>query len=414
MSDQALEPLDGPHGTTKSFHKGQIIYKEGQTSSVAYMLKSGKVQLVRLINNKRVIMGTLGPGQIFGHMGVISGGLRTTNAEAVEFCECLIIDKQALKTQLLKSPRPVQIITGYLIDRVRALSEKITDRPFGNLFTSVCQLLAMQQRLAGKAGGSTTSVKTVQPNAEMSYAEVAKTVKDILLISQLELDDVVERLSMVGILESSVVKQSYSSKDPLLGTVKKGNEYIVDRMIRIPDVDKFLTVTRNLAKEAQGKSFGAYTCDLEFIDLGEYAKMVDSTVDILYKKVGFGEFPQNIIFLHKPQAQTFAERMGTEFFKQAKRPRLKADELESVDDIVSVDNDTLQDVFSRLGFHKLSILAAVAREEARARIYSNLSTKMAAIVRDEAAAKADIDPADAAAAEDELLDLIKASKGAAK
>ena len=105
--------------------------------------------------------------------------------------------------------------------------------------------------------------------------------------------------------------------------------------------------------------------------------------------------------------------MGQEYFKQARRPRLTAADLNHVDDIVSVDGATLEEILSTMGFHKVAVLAAMAGEAARAKIYKTLSKKIAGIVRDEASAMAALDDDEAAAVEQELLDRIKAAKGLA-
>ena len=81
--------------------------------------------------------------------------------------------------------------------------------------------------------------------------------------------------------------------------------------------------------------------------------------------------------------------------------------------IVGVDNATLQETFSALGFHKVAVALAAAGEAAREKILKNLSKKIAAVVREEAAALGDPDEDEVADVEKELLDRIKAIKGLA-
>ncbi|QLA16533.1 cyclic nucleotide-binding domain-containing protein [Desulfolutivibrio sulfoxidireducens] len=387
---------------TKTFHKGALIYKEGQESTVAFLVKQGRVGVYRVVGNKRVSLGVRGPGQIFGEMGIISGETRTANAEALEFTEVIILDQALLRTMLLKSPRPVQIIAGYLVDRVRALSARITDRPTGDLFLSVCRILALSYR-----SGAAAAPKP--GHYEMSYAEACRTVKDILLISQLEIDEIVEKLAKMAVVELTDVKSAYFRTDPLLDTVKKGADFVKDRILRIPDLEKFLQVAKNLSRELRGQQ--ALACDLEFMDLADFAREAGTTGEVVYRKIGYREIPDTLFFFHKPTALAYIERMGPDFFKRAKRPRLTIKDLETVDDLVQVDNATLQEVFSNLGFHKLAVLAAMAGEAAREKIYKNLSKKIAKVVRDEADSRSDWDEDEAADVERELLTSIKTMKG---
>jgi flagellar motor switch protein FliG len=115
--------------------------------------------------------------------------------------------------------------------------------------------------------------------------------------------------------------------------------------------------------------------------------------------------------MHKPTVQAWVGEVGTDFFKRVKRKRVKVEDLEVVDDIVYVDNATLQDAFSDLGFHKVAILASMAGDEARERIFGNLSKKMAGIVRDQSQNIENLDEMEAADAEDELISTIKRIKG---
>ena len=82
-----------------------------------------------------------------------------------------------------------------------------------------------------------------------------------------------------------------------------------------------------------------------------------------------------------------------------------------VNDIVHVDNSTLKEVFAKLGYYKLGVLLSVAEEEARQKILGNLAKKIATIVQDEAQQRGPADPAEAEDVSDELIEMIKATKG---
>jgi CRP-like cAMP-binding protein len=386
--------------TVRTFHKGATLFREGQPSNVAYIIRKGRVAIYRVINNKRVGLGERGPGEMVGEMGAVSAEPRGSSAEALEYTEALVFDQMLLRTMLLKSPRPVQILTGYLVDRVIALSAQITDRPANHPFLSVCKVVALCWQAA---------VRTDLP--QLSYVELSRTIKDILLISQIEIDAVFEQLKKLHLVSVTDVKGAFARKDPLLGSPKPGKSFVKDRIVRLTDIDKFLSIAKNIAREYGDRAdFGV---DLEFCDLDDFAREADTTPEIIYKKIGYGEIPEELFFFHKAASKNYIHRMGPEFFKQARRPRLSAGDLERIDDIAAVDNGTLQEVFSALGFHKVAVAAAMAGEAAREKIFKNLSKKIAAVVREEAAALADLDEDEAADVEKELIDRIKAIKGLA-
>lgn len=389
---------------TKSFHAGQSIYKEGQTSNEAYIIKQGGVSLHRLRGNKRINLGQLRPGQIFGEMGVVTGEKRDASAEATEYTEVIVLDQNLLQTLLLKSPRPVQIMTSYLMERVRDLSGHIAERSSANTFSSVCTILLLCHKaaLAAKADGKPAPV-------HLSTVEVSRTIKDALLISQVEIDDILDKLALLHVIEISRVKGVRYRKDPLLGDVKQTGQFVKERLIAIPDAERFAHVTRNMAKDkAQQDLFGS---EMEFIDLDDFADAVNASPEILLKKIAYGEIPPQFFFFHKASTMQFARGKGPDYFRRAKRPRLKAEDLSAVDDILGVDDATLQEALSRLGFYKVSVLAALAGDEARDKILRNLSGKIARVVREEMKNRDGMDPNEAADIEEELLEVIKSMKG---
>jgi CRP-like cAMP-binding protein len=388
---------DDTDSAVRTFPKGTVIFREGQVSDVAYVVKKGRVSIYRVLGNKRVRLGERGPGEMFGEMGVVTAEPRGSTAEALEYTEALVCDKRLLQTMLLKSPRPVQLLTGYLAERVQALAAQVTDRPSGDPFLAVCRILHLSWQAVARS-----------EKPELDYAEVSRTIKDIVLLSQVEIDAIFERLKKLHLVAITEVKGHFPRTN-ILGATKPGPSYVKDRRVRLPDADKFLAVAKNLARDAaNAKAVGV---DLEFCDLADFAREAGTSPEIILKKIGYGDIPEKVFFFHKSASQEFIDSMGLEFFKQARRPRLTAADLEHVDDIVAVDNATLQEVFSSLGFHKVAVLSARAGEAARDKIHKNLSKKIAGIVREEAAAMADLDDDEAAAVEQELLDRIKAIKG---
>ncbi|BBD08703.1 cyclic nucleotide-binding domain-containing protein [Desulfovibrio ferrophilus] len=393
----------------KTLHKGQVIFKEDQKSSVAYMLKTGRISLYRILNNKKVVLAEVTPGQIFGEEGLLGGGTRIANAVAEEPCEIIVMDRDTFQAMLLKSPAPIQRLARFLIEQVRAVNRRVAESSTGNVFLSVCGILEMMYKAhihSPKSGG-----KAGQTSG-LSYAEFSRTAKDILLVTQLEIDEVVTRLRKLKIIDVNDVRKAVMKKDAL-GRSRKTSDFLKDRTLTIPDLAKFMSVARNLSQEMPADK-APFTQCLEFIDIYEFAELVESKPETIYKKMSYKEIPETYFFMHKPTVEAWVGEVGTEFFQRVKKKRVKLEDLETVNDIVYVDNAALQDCFSSLGFHKVAILASMAGDEARSRIFSNLSKKMSKIVQEQAMSIENLDEMEAADAEDELIETIKRIKGLIK
>ena len=77
------------------FQDGEVIVTEGVASNNAYVVLSGKVKIVKKIDNKLVVIGTLGKGSVFGEMGLIGASTRTSTVSAIGETNIGIIDKKS-------------------------------------------------------------------------------------------------------------------------------------------------------------------------------------------------------------------------------------------------------------------------------------------------------------------------------
>ncbi|TAN45203.1 MAG: cyclic nucleotide-binding domain-containing protein [Nitrospirae bacterium] len=368
----------------KTFYKGQLICKEGQTGETAFLVKSGAVTIYKTVNNNQVTLAHIKPGQVFGEMGVLSGEPRNASAVADDFCEIIIIDKDVLEQHLRESPKIIQAITKSAIDRLHKTNKKISEQPAGNVFMSVCSIIEFMYLSNNKQGDDTG----------IPYHEVSQRIREILSIPQLEIDTIIKKLTSINILD--VLEK------------KIGSEVV--KSLKMPDSKTFLKKAKQFYDEYRDTLQYAAQ-EREFIDIHEFADIVNTTPELIYKKIGTGEIPDNIFFIHKRAAVDWSREVGEGFFKKVKRRSLNIEDLSEVDDIVYVDGNTLQEAFSRLGHYKMGILAFIAGEEAKAKIYANLSSKIAGVVKEQVSARQEVDEIEAGDIEKELILLIKSLKG---
>lgn len=402
---------DSTQEKTKTFNKGQMIFREGQLNPVAYMVKKGTVTIYRVVNNRKVVVGKMLPGQIFGESAVITGEPFHANAVADDFVELLVIDQTTLKTLLLKCPGPMQRIVRYLMDRISLLEKAVHEQPAPNTFLSICQILELTHKASRPVAAPAKGAESSNAPVPFSYVDFCRNVRNVLLVTQLEIDEVLERLQRLGVIVISEIKGATYRKD-LLGNMNVSSEYVQDKQLSLKDPGAFMTVARNLSQELPEK-FPPYTRELEFVDMQGFAEMVKSTPELLYKKLAQHEIPENMFFFPKDAMREWAQVKGEDFFQRVKRKRLNIDELESVDDLVFVDNNTLRDVFQKIGFHKVLILYAGAQEETRTKMLGGMSGKIAAMVKEESADRV-VDDMELADVEAEAITLIREIKGAAK
>ncbi|MFL6514821.1 MAG: cyclic nucleotide-binding domain-containing protein, partial [Chthoniobacterales bacterium] len=68
---------------TRSFRKGQVIFREGESSDILYVIKRGNVEISAVIGGReRRVFATFGPGDYFGEIAVIDSKPRSATAIA--------------------------------------------------------------------------------------------------------------------------------------------------------------------------------------------------------------------------------------------------------------------------------------------------------------------------------------------
>ena len=66
------------------YEKGRYIFRQHEVGDHAFILESGKVEIVLSINSEDKVIGVLGPGDLFGEMALIDNGLRMASARVVD------------------------------------------------------------------------------------------------------------------------------------------------------------------------------------------------------------------------------------------------------------------------------------------------------------------------------------------
>ena len=85
------------------FAASDFIVKEGEVGDSLYIIKMGRVQVLKKINdNETVTLAELSAGQSFGEMAVIDEEVRSADVKALEKCILLCIRRNDLLDVLLE------------------------------------------------------------------------------------------------------------------------------------------------------------------------------------------------------------------------------------------------------------------------------------------------------------------------
>ncbi|HNF13248.1 MAG TPA: cyclic nucleotide-binding domain-containing protein [Leptospiraceae bacterium] len=76
------------------YHQGSIIFVENEPPDYFYLIKSGRVGIHKLVDEKLICLEVIGKGEIFGEMGILNSKGRVASAIAFEDCVLQSYDRR--------------------------------------------------------------------------------------------------------------------------------------------------------------------------------------------------------------------------------------------------------------------------------------------------------------------------------
>jgi len=104
---------------------GAVLFREGEPGKEMYVLQSGVVRITRTVRGARKLLATLGPGEFFGEMAIISSRPRTATAEVVSDARVLVIDAQTFETMVRSNAEIAVRLIRKLAERLAEADEQI-------------------------------------------------------------------------------------------------------------------------------------------------------------------------------------------------------------------------------------------------------------------------------------------------
>ena len=108
----------------KVFQMGEIIFKEGDEGSRAYVVQAGEVEISKIMDGKKVVLGVVGPGGIFGEMALIDDAPRMANAVALDVTTVILVSRETLKAKLQKADPFLRGLINIFASNLRSMARQ--------------------------------------------------------------------------------------------------------------------------------------------------------------------------------------------------------------------------------------------------------------------------------------------------
>ena len=143
---QDLEPHEiagiERNAETREYRRGHVLFSPGETGTVLYAIKSGRVNLSRPSpDGRRIVVATLEPGAVLGVTALIGQGVYTTTAEVLERSVLYRLARRDLERLLTLHPPAAMRLLEHYARLLRDAQARLADLAFKDVSARIAAVL---------------------------------------------------------------------------------------------------------------------------------------------------------------------------------------------------------------------------------------------------------------------------------
>lgn len=138
----------------KDFPKGAVLCREGEPGHEMFVIQSGRVTISMSAGDLDKVLTTLGPGEFFGEMSILTNKPRSATATCAEASKVLVIDAGTFEAMIRGNAEIALRMIKKLADRLQETNEQIETLLFSDASLRVVHFLttAAEKAPRGPAG----------------------------------------------------------------------------------------------------------------------------------------------------------------------------------------------------------------------------------------------------------------------
>jgi len=133
----------------RHFKQGRLIFIEGETSTEMYIIKSGKVRILKQEGDTVKELAILGSGSVIGELALLDHQPRTATAQVIEDVTAVVIDENLFKKTLASIPSWMKSIIFELVNRLRNTMKKTCDDIVNKNIAGVIRVITLLLKKEG-------------------------------------------------------------------------------------------------------------------------------------------------------------------------------------------------------------------------------------------------------------------------
>lgn len=109
------------------YFEGEFIFRQGEYDTKGYILKQGKVRMIRHYEDRSFIVKELEPDEFFGGLALLADIKRLFSAQAIAISECLIVPREIFKRFVVQFPDISLRMLEIMVKRIAAMEDQFIE-----------------------------------------------------------------------------------------------------------------------------------------------------------------------------------------------------------------------------------------------------------------------------------------------
>jgi CRP-like cAMP-binding protein len=142
----------------KEFPPGAVLFREGEPGREMFVVHEGRVRISKSAPGQEAVLGTLGPGEFFGEMSILSGNPRSATATCDTACKLLVVDQRTFEAMIRGHGEIALRMIRTLAERLQQANQQIENLLLPDASTRVVHWLLVTAEREARAGGTPRSI----------------------------------------------------------------------------------------------------------------------------------------------------------------------------------------------------------------------------------------------------------------
>ena len=173
------------------YKRGSLMFIEGESSTEMFIIRSGKIRILKQEGDKTVELAVLGPGSVLGELSLLDHQPRSATAQVVEDLKATVIDEKLFNHTMKTVPTWLANIVQVVVNRLRDTIKKTSDSIVQKSVAGVIKILLLLYK---------SDAKEYNGEKRLFVARVKDVISSTIGIGDVETENVLLHLILKDML----------------------------------------------------------------------------------------------------------------------------------------------------------------------------------------------------------------------